>query len=179
MENEKQNKNNKVLIVLIVVIILLLIAVGVAVYVILSQGGRQDGMTTEDDSPTLGYDTSVILADEDTLQALVDEMKAEEGQMTLEMRTEAISTDGKTFYCYIANAVENSYDMFFILYEDETREELYRSGLIPLGGRIESFTINKELQPGTHIGTITYVQVEDNHEVEHARVNVGLQLVVN
>lgn len=130
---------------------------------------------------TFTYDSTVVLEDPETLQKLVDEMvsKAKEGTMTLEMQVDAVSSDGLTFSCYLANALENNYDMFMTLYLDETQEEIYRSGLIPLGGRIESFTLETALEKGNHVCTLVFNQVEADMQTIHAQVNVGLNLIVN
>jgi hypothetical protein len=99
--------------------------------------------------------------------------------MTLEMKTSAESSDGLNFSCELANASENRYDMFLTLYLDETGEELYRSGLIPLGMEIHGFTINRKLNPGTYNATLVYNQVNDDKSTIHSTINVGLTLTVS
>lgn len=172
------------LIALAAVVIILLAAVAVLLVMVLA--GKEPAPTGTPNSAAVGgstftYDSTVVLDDPDTLQKLVDEMvrKAEEGTMTLEMQVDAVSSDGKTFSCFLANAVENNYDMFMTLYLDETQEEIYRTGLIPLGGRIETFTLEKELGNGNHSCTLVFNQVEKDMQTIHAQVNVGLNLIVN
>lgn len=144
---------------------------------------RNKGNIQQADSVSNGsqYDANVILEDPETLQNMVDKMleKASEGQMALEMQVSAYSQDGNEFTCYLANSVENSYDMYLILYLEETQEEICRTGLIPIGGRLENFTTVKKLEPGSHTCTLTFVQVEEDKETIHAQVNVGLELIVN
>ena len=122
----------------------------------------------------------MITEDEDALQDAVDALykQAKEGQMVLQMQTQASSVDGLNFTCSLANAKENRYDMFMVLYLDETQEEIYRSGLIPLGGKIVEFTTTKQLEPGNYEATLVFNQVEEDRETIHAQVNVGLQLIV-
>lgn len=183
---DKEKKNSKRLwIILASVVGILLIAAIVVLVVVLIKTRSRDTLDTSSNVESvqggvIGYEANVVTTDEDTLQRLVDEMveKAAEGTMALEMKTDAVSADGSIFDCYIANSVSNSYDMFVVIYLDETEEELYRSGLIPLGSRIETFTSSVELSPGTHVGTIQYNQVENDKMTIHSQVNVGLQLIV-
>lgn len=169
-----KNKNEKILIILLSVVVI----AALAVIAVLVAGNRE--AQKEEKAPASGYEANVILDDPQTLQDFVDEMvkKAAEGQMTLEMEVTASGTDGQNFNCYLANAKENSYDMYLILYLDETQEEIYRSGLIPVGGRIETFRTSVKLEPGKHVCTLVFNQVEADGETLHAQVNVGLDLVV-
>lgn len=126
------------------------------------------------------YQANVIVDDPESLQDAIDAMieKAQEGQMALEMKSEAISLDGKNFSCYLANSSSNNYDMFMVLYRDDTQEEIYRTSLIPIGARIEEFTLEDALETGSYEITIVYNQVEEDLKTIHAQVNVGLTLVV-
>jgi hypothetical protein len=127
------------------------------------------------------YDTSAVATDEDSLTKALEDManKAKEGTMTLKMKTTASSSDGINFACALANAPDNRYDMFMTLYLDETGEELYKSGLIPLGMEIDSFQINRQLNPGTYDCTLVYSQVNEDKTTIHSTVNVGLTLSVS
>jgi hypothetical protein len=189
---DKEKNNNKRLWIILIIVVILLIAVIAVLAVVLfnknsdngNSGNSNQNIAEESSGATsgvIGYETSAVATDQETLQELYDRMveQAKEGTMALEMQTEAHSSNGKDFTCYIANAYNNRYDMFVVIYDDETQQELYRSGLIPLGSRIESFISNIKLEPGTHVGTIVYNQVEDDHATIHAQVNIGLNLVVN
>lgn len=177
MQQTTEKKNNKGLILCILVIAVLFIALFVLGFYIISS---KTASTQAKDDNKLTYDANVIVDDADSLQNAVDSLyeQVKEGHMVLEMKTMATSTDGTNFTCTLANAKENKYDMFMALYLDETQEEIYRSGLIPLGGKIEEFTTTKELVSGTHEATLVFNQVEEDKETIHAQVNVGLQLIV-
>jgi hypothetical protein len=68
--------------------------------------------------------------------------------------------------------------MFMTLYLDDTGEEIYKSGLIPLGMEINTFQTNRKLDPGTYEATLVYTQVNDDKATVHATVNLGLTLNV-
>jgi len=185
--DKEKNKNKRLWIILAIVVVVLLIGIIIALVILLNKSSAnqniQQNETVVSNASSMGaiaYESNVVTTDEKTLQMLVDQMveKAKEGTMALEMKTEAVSSNGTDFSCYIGNAVNNQYDMFVVIYLDDTQEEIYRSGLIPLGARIESFTSSKTLDPGSYVGTIVYNQVEDDQATIHAQVNVGINLIV-
>lgn len=177
MQQTTEKKRNKGFLICILVIAVLFVAVGVLGFFIVSS---KTASTQAEEDNKLTYDANVIVDDADALQDAVNALyeQAKEGHMVLEMQTMAVSTDGTNFTCSLANAKENKYDMFMVLYLDETQEEIYHSGLIPFGGKIEEFTTTKAIAPGNHEATLVFNQVEDDNETIHAQVNVGLQLIV-
>lgn len=183
-KNEEQllnrKKNSNIVQKILILVLSILVIVG-AVFIILKiQKTDKPEEVNNNNGNLKGYEANVILDDPKTLQDMYDEMvkQAEEGQMALEMQTIATSKDGKKFQCYLANAKENKYDMYMVLYLDSTQKEIYRTGLIPIGGRIESFELDEELEPGKYTATISYNQVEEDGITDHAQVNVGLDLIV-
>lgn len=181
MNTENTKSRNKGMAILIAIIVVMLIAVILLVALLLKKPEPEVMVESGTTSGKLVYETQIVTEDPETLQAAVDAMvqKAKEGQMNLQMQTQAFSKDGKTFTCYLANSLKNNYDMFMVFYLDETQEEIYRTGLIPLGARIEQFTLEEALPKGSHEITIVFNQVEADMETIHAQVNVGLTLVVN
>jgi NADH:ubiquinone oxidoreductase subunit 3 (subunit A) len=180
LEKEKSNTKS---VILIIVIILLLAVIGVLVWMVLHPKQeavveQQPVTEAQSDSDEIAYDTATVAVDEESLQKAVDEMMAKQGSMALEMKVNAYSKDGTNYECSIANSPRNSYDMYMIIYLDETQEELYRSGLIPVGKKIERFSTNRQLESGNHECTLTYVQVEDDHKTTHATLSVGLTLTI-
>ncbi len=173
MEQKKEKRTNYI--ILLVIIILLLVGVMAVLTSRLFSTKEEEKSTGR-----LVYEANVVVEDAESLQDAVDKMyeKAKEGQMALEMQTEATSRDGKKFKCYLANSKRNNYDMFMVFYLDETQEEIYRTGLIPIGARIENFDLEEPLKSGNHEITIVFNQVEDDQETIHAQVNVGLTLIV-
>lgn len=177
MQQANEKKRSKKLMLCIFLIVVLCIAIGGGMFYLISTGRLSLKNSGKDG---LAYEANVITEDEDALQDAVDALykQAKEGQMVLQMQTQASSVDGLNFTCSLANAKENRYDMFMVLYLDETQEEIYRSGLIPLGGKIVEFTTTKQLEPGNYEATLVFNQVEEDRETIHAQVNVGLQLIV-
>jgi hypothetical protein len=174
LEKEKGNKKS---VILIIVIIILLAVIGVLAWMVLHPK-QETGSEEMPADEGIAYDTGVVAVDQESLQDAIDKMMAKDGTMALEMKMNAYSGDGVNYDCDIANSPRNRYDMYMILYLDETQEELYRSGLIPVGKRIDHLTVSRALESGTHNCSLTFVQVEDDHKTTHATLTVGLNLVV-
>ncbi len=94
------------------------------------------------------------------------------------MQLIATSFDGQNFKCYIANAAENTYDMYIVILLDETNETLYESGLLPVGTWLEEFSINQVLPDGDYNATVIFHQVDEDHITERGDVAAGLTLSV-
>ena len=170
-------KPKKTVLFLIIIILLLLVCIigGLVWYIVTSRD-----IKPQEEKVGIGYESTVVVDNPNALQDAVDGMirQAAEGSMTLEMNTEAVSEDGRTFKCRLGNAENNRYDMFVVIYRDDTQEEIYRSKLIPIGTHIEEFVVDKTIEPGKYEGTIVYNQVEEDHDTIHAQVNAGLDIVV-
>lgn len=177
VQNTQRSKKN---VSIILAVFILLITIIVIMGILLLRSAREEPIYSEGESGGMAYEANVIADDAEGLQDAVDRLieKAKEGQMSLQMQTAAISEDGVNFTCYLANSAKNNYDMFMVLYLDDSRQEIYRTGLIPVGGRIETFALEDALATGTYEATIVYNQVEEDRETIHAQVNVGLTLVV-
>jgi len=178
------SKSKKGILILIVIIILILLLIIGGLIWYISTVLKKDPMSVENTDKSqgkIGYEATVIVDNPDALQDAVDGLieQAAEGTMTLEMKTEAVSADGLNFKCQLGNAQENRYEMFMVIYRDDTQEEIYRSGLLPIGTHIESFTTNKPIDEGVYEGTIVYNQVEDDQETIHSQVNIGITLMVD
>ncbi len=176
MDNESkatpQKKN--IVIIILVIIILALVAGGVAFYIISNK------KSDDDTGNKLGYESNLV-TDEDGLQKAVDDMvkKAEEGNMSLEYKNIATSSDGENFSCYIMNSVENSYDMYLSIYEDsDFKDEIMLTELIPVGSGIDTFKTSKKFDSGSHSVVLVFTQVEDDHSTIHAQISVELTLNV-
>lgn len=130
----------------------------------------------------LAYANSVtVVEDPDALQKLVDEMYSKDDSgITLEYKGEAFSTDGENFSCYIANAVENKYDMYFGIYADANyTDELFLSDLLRPGTAFDSVKLSRKLEPGDHEVNVAFTQVEEDLETLHAQTFVSMTFTVS
>ncbi len=178
---EKKEKKSKTLLIIIVILLVLLIGtVAGATALLLSRDDSSTENTTEvtDTLPggQIGFESGVITTAEAAQQAQ-EAAKVESGSIALELSVVAFSSDGQTFNCYIANAVENRYDVYFILL-DENDVEIYRSGLVPVGSVMQTFQLEEPLSVGDHRCTLVYHQIDDDHMTEMGTVAAGITLTV-
>jgi hypothetical protein len=174
----EKSKKGFLFLIIIIILILLLVIGGLVWYILFS--GNHEMTEQESQSGKFAYESSVVVDNPDTLQDVVNGMiqQVEEGSIGLEMKTNAYSNDGVNFSCQIGNAEINRYDLFLVLYRDDTQEEIYRSGLLPVGTHIEQFAVNKPMDEGVYECTLVFNQVEDDQETIHSQVNVELTLTV-
>lgn len=180
---EKKSSSNKLL---IIIIVLLLVIIGVGgFFLIKNNSAKSKTKPTEkpliqiNDDATIeigGIDTHVVLDESNKIDMDELQKQADEGLMNLKLKNEIYITNGKDGECLIANAETNRYDMFVTLWLSETEKEIYRSGLIPIGSKVEKLELNTSLEPGEHRGILVYNQVENNKIIAQVNVEVTLKV---
>ncbi len=177
MTEKKQTTRN-------LVIVLLVLILGALCFLVVRTFLQKEDQPEEEtlSSPKLAYaEGTTVVRDGNALQDAVDKMaqKIEEGNMVLEYETEATSSNGQDFVGYLANASENSYDMYFDIYADEKMtDEIFLSGLVPPGSAIENIKLNRKLERGNHSVYLVFTTVEEDHETMHGQVAVKITLKV-
>lgn len=178
MEAKNQSQKRWVVPALLGVIVILL----VVVIIVLTRRNAEPVDTNDGATPKIGYAEGVtVVNDPDALQKAVDDMyaKAAEGNIMLEYSNDAESTDGETFSCYIANAAENSYDMYVQMFADSAlTDQLLLTGLLRPGTAFDSITLEHALDPGTHRVYVAFTQVEEDLATIHGQVMVTMDLTV-
>lgn len=176
-QNAKPAK--KWLVPALLVVVILLLAVVLAV--VLTRG-QEPADIPDNGTPKIAYAEGVTaVEDPDALQKAVNEMyaKAAEGTVALEYKNDAFSTDGTNFSCYIANSVDNKYDMYLQIFADqELTDQLLLTGLVRPGSAFDNITLEHALDPGTHRVYVAYTQVEEDLETIHAQVFVTMDFHV-
>ena len=85
------------------------------------------------------------------------------------------SSDEPSTNAYVENAPTNTRTVYFDLILTETNELIYSSPFIPVGARIENFTLDARIPAGQHSGTVVYHLVDDDHQ-EISTVSVAVTL---
>lgn len=153
----------------IVLLILLLLCVITALVVLLLRKPKEVLVEAPQTGQRIGYDEGTVQLDPEGLQNAIDEMyeKTKEGRIALEYKNDAISSDGKTFACYINNSARNTSDMYIGIYADAKYEDqLFLSGLIKPGTGFDTVTLDRELEPGKHRVFVVYTKVKENEDGE-------------
>ena len=166
---EKQKPLDKRLLAVIAGLVVIIVAL---VFFLLFRQGTNIG---DGDVPRVGYaaDATVML-DQDSLQAAMDAAmaKAADGNVALLYRNNAYSENGTDFTCYIVNSPANRYDMFLTIYADaELTDQIFLSGLVPVGSGFEQITLDRALEPGDHSVNVVVTQVDTDED--------GVQVIKN
>jgi hypothetical protein len=123
----------------------------------------------------IGYAAeATVMLDQDSLQAAMDKAmeNAREGNVALQYKDNAYSTDGSNFDCYIVNSASNLYDMFITIYADlDMTDELYLSQLVPPGSGFEHIKLEHPLDSGDHTVYVALTQVETDEETGEQTVH--------
>lgn len=180
-----EKKQNRALIPLIAVVIVLIIAVVGLVAALQSRNTPSEPAPAEDSGGSLVLDYAqgvTVVDDESSLQAVVDKMFEDaESEMVASYKGQAVSEDGKTFSCYIANSEYNEYDMFIALYtdlNDENADPIYLSGLMRPGEAFREIILDEALDKGSHTVNLVFTQVEDDHSTIHGQSIVTIEMDV-
>ena len=157
---------------IIILVIVLIAVVGFASWWILRQQKSED-------ENGIGYESgAVVVTDADELQRMVDDM-VKDDSMALEYKNVAVSRDGENFSCYLINSIKNKYEMFLTIYKDqEMKEQLLLTKLIPPGSGMEQFRTEKKLDPGTYDTVLVFTQVKGDHKTIRSQISVAYTMKI-
>jgi len=150
--------------VLIIIGILLIIAI----LLLLLRGCNGSSVPANSDEPvknSLVYDNSAVKggwdeADLDGIIAGLNE-KVEAGMINISMNTSPFFSDGTSEgNLMIVNETTNNYPQIVVITRNDTGEEIYRSGGIPVGSKIETAKLAVDLPAGTYECTAMFHSVD-------------------
>lgn len=112
-----------------------------------------------------------IVVNKDNVESVVEDMLEEDyvepGYYTVSMDTDWYFTkgDGVSEDAWVDNLMENTNDVYFdvFLAEDES-EAVYKSPVIPRGGRLEKIELDKPLEQGIYDCVMVYHLVDEEQE---------------
>jgi flagellar basal body-associated protein FliL len=76
---------------------------------------------------------------------------------------------------YVENSLNNKRTVYFDLTLADTKELIYSSPFIPVGAKLEKFTLDTQLPAGEYAGIVTYHLVDDDYQ-ELTTVSVSVTL---
>ncbi len=162
--NNKRNTTTRNALIAIAV----LLVIAVIVYFVQSGNPgteKQDG--TEPGNPGIIYDSNAVEggwneADLDTIVEGLNE-KVEEGMINISMNTSPSFENGSAAgNLMIVNEGINRYPQVVEIIRNDTNEQIYKSGAIPVGSKIESAKLNTVLSAGTYECTALFYNVDPN-----------------
>lgn len=167
--SEQDSKKNKRLVV-IFACAAVLVAAGVFLGVWLTGRGEPEVVIVHEPAPTREYVGSrgtVITEDNlEDIRDLAEERRRfshYEARMSIDWEFETSSSPSRNVY--VENLPTNPGTVFFELVLPETGELLFTSPYIPLGGRLDSVTLDVDLPPGVYRPHVIYHLVNEDYEV--------------
>lgn len=146
--SETQKKSNKKKIIAVIAIIAVL-AGGISAYCFMknrSDDGNSNGMVWDTNAEEGGLNGR----SEEEIQAELNK-KVEEGMINISMNTSPTFHDGKSKgNLMIVNSEANHYPQIVYIIRKDTNEEIYRSGGIPVGSKVENAALSVDLPAGTY-----------------------------
>ena len=157
-KNTKQGKTSRN----IIITVLALIVVVLIVLLLRSCGADGNNDTTPH---RLFFDNAAVEGgwDEADLDVIVDNLneKVEAGMINISMNTAPVFSDGTSAgNLMIVNESCNNYPQIVVITRNDTGEEIYRSGGIPVGSKIEAAPLATDLPAGTYECTAMFHNVD-------------------
>ena len=109
-------------------------------------------------------EAEVITAENVTSITQEAQASVERGMFMTHMNMIWNFADGESasYNAVMGNSSSNTYPLWFTLTLDSTNEEIFRSGLIPVGTTIAEIKLSKDLEPGNYPATVMINLVEDD-----------------
>ncbi len=152
-EIKRPQPKTKLLVGAVGMLSVIVVAAGVAIVILLNRPAPEATEAVE----KIGMEAGIVTNEDD----LADLELNEPFSFTTLYDRDIYITNGREATCYIGNSDYNYYeDMYIQIYlndeNDEMSEEIYVSKVIPRGSHIESFTTERELEPGDYRGTLIH-----------------------
>ncbi len=152
-EIKKTQPKTKLLVGAVGMLSVIVVAAGVAIVMLLNRPETEPTEAVE----KIGMEAGIVTNEDD----LADLELNEPFSFTTLYERDIYIKNGREAACYIGNSDSNYYeDMYIQIYlndeNDEMSEEIYVSKVIPRGSHIESFTAERDLEPGDYRGTLIH-----------------------
>lgn len=173
---KKERKNTFQKVMSVIVVLLMAIIIGMFAWVHFGPE-KSDAESLEDSvKAKLGQ-----LEDKsnDEIQAALDEV-IEEGSLRISINENPVFPNGESEGSLkIENHPNNHYNMRVVITLNDTGEEIYNSGLMPINSHIETDTLEHALEKGEYeaMATFTAYDVETDAEVGQAMAGVRISVL--
>lgn len=176
MEKQKENEQGKKTInittaIIIILLVLLLIGAVVIVFLLLNDKSEE-----KDVRGTVEARGTVVTKD-NVDKLIMDEDVVQDGYYDVSMSIDWHFKDGVSSDAMIANKTTNTRTVYFDLLTEDTEELVYSSPYIPVGESMQGFTLDKQMEVGTHDMIVRYHLVDENN-VEVSNVSVGVTIYI-
>ncbi|MCI8583252.1 MAG: hypothetical protein HFH13_08980 [Dorea sp.] len=169
MDRQKNNRKRRVFICVTVVIVATLI--GIIIYLLLSRNSEEPEKERR----------NVVITPENVESVLeeLDEIQ-EQGYYTVTMNPTWHFEAGNeiSYDAVVENVATNTNDVYFdIVMEEDEEKVLYKSPVIPRGGRLEEIAFDEPLSAGTYNCVVIYYLIDENQNTL-STLRVALKVIV-
>lgn len=174
MQKTRQNNRGKggnkgVVIVGIIAVVIIAVLVGVIVFLLKPQEEEKRNVVVTPENV------------EEVLEELEEEGGiTEPGYYTVTMDTTWHFVNGNepSYDAVVLNVEKNTHDVYFdIVLENDESVVLYKSPVIPRGGRLENITLDTVLDAGTYNCVVIYHLVDENQDTV-STLRVALKIII-
>jgi hypothetical protein len=127
-------------------------------------------------------ETITPVANANNLEEIKGEIKDKvaKGMFMTHMNTTWNFPDGKSASknAVMGNSTGNSYPFWFTVTLTDTKEELYKSGVLPVGQQLAEIKLSKALAKGTYPAYITIHLVDENGKELDSNMNFNITIIV-
>jgi len=177
-DSTEKGKGSKKIVIIGAIVALVMVAMLVTIIVLATSKGKPD-KAEEESRP--------VLVTEENAEEVLAEIEEKEaaatvapGYYTVTMNTtwHFESGDVASYDAIVENVEGNTNDVYFdILLESDENVVLYKSPIIPRGGKLQDITLDESLPAGSYPTVVEYHLVDEN-QVSLSTVRVGLTVVV-
>jgi hypothetical protein len=113
-----------------------------------------------------------VLVNDDNVEDVAELLEEETQEFTTPGRYTATmnfewhftSGDAESYDSYVANASENTNDVYFDVTLDGEEEPIYKSPIIPVGAELKNIRLNRKLEAGEYNSVLDYHLVDENQK---------------
>jgi len=162
----KETKSGKKRIFIIAGLALVLIACGILIGIFISK--RNLGDLEDISDPTIPGGRGTIVANNNADEMQEEYLRpVEDGYFEVRQNMNWIfpGPGQPSSNAYVENSTNNTRTVYIDVILADSHELVYSSPFIPLGAKLENFTLDVELPSGEHAVIVTYNLVDDDHQL--------------
>lgn len=177
MSGQIQEKTRKGGIVIgIVIAIIIVILVGIIIYLLQSRNSQNEVLAEKPRNVVITPENvESVLQEIDEAQRTVDA-----GYYTVTMNPTWHFTSGNeaSYDAVVENVETNTHDVYFdIVLESDEEKVLYKSPVIPRGGKLQEITLDETLDAGSYDCVAIYHLVDENQNTL-STLRIALEMIV-
>lgn len=124
-----------------------------------------------------------LIVTPDNVEEIIASIKKDErtpiGAYEVSMSTQWEFEDGESISenAYVENCPRNNNEVYFVVWLEDTGEEIYKSPYIPVGSSLENIMLDTNLKKGNYKAIMTYYLVDNSYK-KVSEVTVGITITV-